>query len=185
MFYWIPTELPPHELIIVQKVIDAARAQNNPLRGGGGVHEPSQFELIDKKGRTISKIGRRNLHEAIIFFITEQKESGTCSRDVPIHVRDELLRALHTRALCQCTRGECQGGGACDERAVDHIHAYMHAYATSCHGGKRTMRVRDGDGVTHTFAATSKPLQHPTRQDIRDGVVGSTHVTPLRTSGPK
>ena len=121
-----------------------------------------------------------------MFFIRkdqqQQQQQSKRLREVPLHVRDALLRALDTYGLCRCddrvdADGGCEGA-ECDARAVEWMHEYMRAYTTTTHGDKTTLRVRGGDGVVHSFSVVSNPLDTPTTLDIVDGVVGRVRVTP-------
>jgi hypothetical protein len=179
-FQWVPETMSDEDVEKARKILDQSETK---FEGGANVGKP--YEHLDSGGNVLGKVTKPSTRDAAIYFINDAWEedvprpnSRFYKSTVPLGVRNSVVEAVHRGAMCSCTGSTCSNPSDCDSRAFKWAREYVESYQKKMDGvDPPEVRVRDVESSkVYTFTPTVKPLEAPTVDEVRDGVVAKMSI---------
>lgn len=176
MFHWVPTTMNNQDTKEAKTILGGVTEL-----GGGGVMG-SEFEHLDVSGKVLGRVRSPSLRNAAVYFMNGAWDEPVSAEFgpayIPLVVRNSVIQAVDRGVMCSCASPKCSDSG-CDTRAFQWARDYLESYGSKSQGvSPPVVRVRmGGDAQVHTFTPTLKPLEHPSMDEIRDGVVAKLSVS--------
>jgi hypothetical protein len=176
MFHWVPTTMNAQDTKEAQGILGSA--ETSGLAGGG--EKDTEFTHVDAGGTVLGRVRSPSLRNAAVYFMNGAWDEPVTTQFVqayiPLVVRNSVIDAVDGGFMCSCASAKCSDPG-CDTRAFRWAREYLESYGSKSQGvPPPVVRVRGVDSRVHTFTPHLKPLEHPSLDEIRDGVVAKLSI---------
>ena len=181
-FQWVPETMSDEDVEKARKILEQSGTE---FQGGQSEIEcivGKSFERLYSGGNVVGKVVKPSIRDAAIYFINDVWEEDVprnrvYKSTVPLGVRNSVVEAVHKGAMCSCG-STCSNPSQCDSRAFRWAREYVDSYQKKMDGlDPPEVRVRDVESSkVYTFTPTVKPLESPTMDEVRDGVVAKMTI---------
>jgi hypothetical protein len=178
-FQWVPETMNDEDVEKARKILEGS---DHKFQGG---NVGMVYEHLDSEGNVLGKVTKPSIRDAAVYFINSVWEEdvprpggGFYKSTVPLGVRTSVVEAVHRGTMCSCGGSTCSTPSDCDSRAFKWAQEYVDSYRKKMDGvDPPEVRVRGvGSSQVSTFTPTVNPLESPTLDDVRDGVVAKMSI---------